>query len=74
MGGSIFTNTDGVVGKDVGHTAELGEGSNTDGGSEVIDEDSEGGSRGLEDSVVVIPLRMAPMECSRIPKYKFFPA
>mmetsp|Transcript_25519 Transcript_25519/g.54906 ORF Transcript_25519/g.54906 Transcript_25519/m.54906 type:complete len:407 (-) Transcript_25519:456-1676(-) len=52
MGGSIFTNSNRVVGEDVGHTAKLGKGGNTDGGAEVINEDREGGSRGLEDSVV----------------------
>mmetsp|Transcript_20994 Transcript_20994/g.34638 ORF Transcript_20994/g.34638 Transcript_20994/m.34638 type:complete len:622 (+) Transcript_20994:383-2248(+) len=49
---SILTNTDGVVGKNVGHTVELGKGGNTDGRTHVINEDKEGRSRGLEDTVV----------------------
>mmetsp|Transcript_31839 Transcript_31839/g.67832 ORF Transcript_31839/g.67832 Transcript_31839/m.67832 type:complete len:518 (+) Transcript_31839:724-2277(+) len=40
------------MGKDVGHTAKLSKGGNTDGGAEVINEDKEGGPRGLEDAVV----------------------
>mmetsp|Transcript_14996 Transcript_14996/g.24389 ORF Transcript_14996/g.24389 Transcript_14996/m.24389 type:complete len:312 (+) Transcript_14996:654-1589(+) len=52
MGGSILTNTNGVVGQDVRHAAKLGKGGNTDGGAEVIHEDQESGSRGLEDTMV----------------------
>mmetsp|Transcript_23877 Transcript_23877/g.37589 ORF Transcript_23877/g.37589 Transcript_23877/m.37589 type:complete len:622 (-) Transcript_23877:51-1916(-) len=52
MGGSILTNTNGVMGQDVRHTAELGKGRNTDGGAEVINEHQEGRSGGLEDTVI----------------------
>mmetsp|Transcript_20881 Transcript_20881/g.35892 ORF Transcript_20881/g.35892 Transcript_20881/m.35892 type:complete len:584 (-) Transcript_20881:129-1880(-) len=52
VGRSILSNSNGVVGEDVGHTSELSKGSNTESGAHVINEDQEGGSRGLEDSVV----------------------
>ena len=52
VGGSILTDTNGVVGEDVRDAAELGEAGNTDGGAEVVSEDKEGGAGGLEEAVV----------------------
>ena len=52
VGGSILTYADGVMGEDVRDTAELGEAGDTDGGAEVVGEDKEGGSGGLEEAVV----------------------
>jgi hypothetical protein len=52
MGRTIFTNTDRVVGKNVGNVVELSKRGNTDGGAEVINENGEGRSRGLEETVV----------------------
>mmetsp|Transcript_5883 Transcript_5883/g.7631 ORF Transcript_5883/g.7631 Transcript_5883/m.7631 type:complete len:621 (-) Transcript_5883:46-1908(-) len=52
MGRTVLTNSDGVVGKNPGDTAELGKTGNTDGGAEVVNEHKEGGTRSLEDSVV----------------------
>mmetsp|Transcript_7983 Transcript_7983/g.17170 ORF Transcript_7983/g.17170 Transcript_7983/m.17170 type:complete len:343 (-) Transcript_7983:1230-2258(-) len=51
MGRSILTNSDGIVGKNVGDGAQLGKTGDTDGRSEVINEDQESGSRDLEKSV-----------------------
>mmetsp|Transcript_30080 Transcript_30080/g.64466 ORF Transcript_30080/g.64466 Transcript_30080/m.64466 type:complete len:528 (-) Transcript_30080:46-1629(-) len=51
MGRSILTDSDRIVGKDVRDGSQLGEGGDTDGRSEVIDEDQEGGSGDLEKSV-----------------------
>jgi len=52
MSGSILTNTDGVVGKDPRYTVELSKTGDTDGRTEVVNEDGESRSRGLEESVV----------------------
>mmetsp|Transcript_830 Transcript_830/g.1761 ORF Transcript_830/g.1761 Transcript_830/m.1761 type:complete len:573 (+) Transcript_830:660-2378(+) len=51
MGRSILTNSDRIVGKDVGNSSQLGKGGNTDGGSEVVNENQESGSGDLEESV-----------------------
>mmetsp|Transcript_27668 Transcript_27668/g.42572 ORF Transcript_27668/g.42572 Transcript_27668/m.42572 type:complete len:434 (+) Transcript_27668:658-1959(+) len=52
MGRTVFTNSDRVVGKDPRDTVEFGKSSNTDGWAEVVNENSEGRSRSLEESVV----------------------
>merc|ERR1740115_230916 len=51
MGRSILTNSDGIVGKNVRNTSQLGKRGNTDGRTEVINENQESGSGDLEKSV-----------------------
>merc|ERR1719384_7207 len=52
VGWSIFSNSDGVMGKDVRNASKLSKGCNTDGWAKVINENSESRSGCLEDSVV----------------------
>ena len=51
VGRSILTDSDRIVGKNVRDGSQLGKGGNTDGRSEVVNEDQEGRSRDLEKSV-----------------------
>jgi len=51
MGGSILTDTDRIVGKNVGNTVQLRKGSDTGSGTEIVNEDQESGSRDLEKTV-----------------------
>jgi len=52
MRGAIFTNSDGIVGEDVRDAVEFRKSSHANGGSEVVDEHKEGGSRDFEKSMV----------------------
>ena len=51
MGGSILTDSDGVVREDIAHT-KLRKGRDADRSAEVVSEDEEGRAGGGEDSVV----------------------
>ena len=52
MGGTIFTNSNGIVYKNPRHGIELSKSGYTDGRMEVINKHSEGGYRDLEESMV----------------------
>ena len=51
MSGSVFTNTNRVVGEDVDH-GKLGQSGEADGGANVVGEDEEGRAAGTEEAVV----------------------
>mmetsp|Transcript_18439 Transcript_18439/g.41040 ORF Transcript_18439/g.41040 Transcript_18439/m.41040 type:complete len:735 (-) Transcript_18439:56-2260(-) len=52
VGGAVLSDTNGVVGQNVRDTVQLSKRGNTDGGTEVVNEDEEGGAGSLEDAVV----------------------
>ena len=65
--GAVLAHADAVVGQHPNH-AQVRKGREADRRAHVVGKDQEGRAEGDDAAVQAMPLRMAPMPCSRTPK------